>query len=82
MNVRIKLNLIDLLHLECFPIKISHIIVLLELIEVVHEVYEFFILAIIFEGGDGNTVGKLSAERKNGVIYYNHILEVSILEHS
>jgi hypothetical protein len=82
MDVWVKFNLIDLFHFECFSIKVSHIFIFFELIEIIHEEYELLIFAIVLKRRDGNPVSELGTKGKNSVVHDNHVLKFSILENS
>lgn len=80
VNVVSQVELLHLLHLECFLVWHSKVIAVLYLLEVAHQASEFNVILIIFERDDGDAVRKLVAERVDCIVNYNQILEIPIFE--
>lgn len=71
-----------MLHLESLSVEFTHILVIFDNVEVVHQVKKLSVFFVIFERSDGNPVRKLRAERVNSIVNDDHVLHLPVFEYS
>jgi hypothetical protein len=75
-----KFVVVNIMEPESLSVSYTQVINISHLLEVLHEVKEFFIVYILHETSDRYAVVKLLSERIGGVIYQKNIFQVNVLE--